>query len=162
MVGEVSGLQRRVTRRRESCSSSPMSFRFLFFPTCSGRLSLSLQVFKPWMKKGYDIRPSIAVTKAHIDVPEVREAIRANRLRPDGEVLHSDGQSSITKVCTHVLVRRCTRQEALDFFVHLLSIFVYTCIRYVSSTFRVLCYLCFLYFSIRAPIFLLFCFTNFL
>ena len=30
--------------------------------------------FAPYFKKGYDIRPTIAVTKAHIDFPEVKVA----------------------------------------------------------------------------------------
>jgi len=55
-------------------------------------------VFSPWLRKGYDIRPTIAVTKAHIDLPEVREAVRVGRLIPDGKVLSKEGQSFITKV----------------------------------------------------------------
>ncbi|CAN0263135.1 unnamed protein product [Ectocarpus sp. 13 AM-2016] len=55
------------------------------------------QVFDPWLRKGYDIRPTIAVTKAHIDLPEVREAVRLGRLVPDGKVLSKEGQSFITK-----------------------------------------------------------------
>lgn len=57
-----------------------------------------MQVFRPWLRKGYDIRPTIAVTKAHIDLPEVREAVRVGRLIPDGKVLSKGGQSFITKV----------------------------------------------------------------
>jgi hypothetical protein len=45
------------------------------------------EVFDPYFKKGYDIRPTIAVTKAHIDFPEVKDALRQGRLRPDGHVL---------------------------------------------------------------------------
>lgn len=56
------------------------------------------QVFEPWLRKGYDVRPTIAVTKAHIDLPEVREAVRLGRLVPDGKVLSKEGQSFITKV----------------------------------------------------------------
>eukprot|EP00903_Cladosiphon_okamuranus_P019271 g17715.t2 len=58
---------------------------------------LVTDVFSPWLRKGYDVRPTIAVTKAHIDVPEVREAVRAGRLVPDGKVLSEEGQSFITK-----------------------------------------------------------------
>lgn len=57
-----------------------------------------MQVFRPWLRKGYDIRPTIAVTKAHIDLPEVREAVRVGRLVPDGKILNKSGQSNITKV----------------------------------------------------------------
>uniref|UniRef100_A0A7S2FI45 GTP cyclohydrolase II n=1 Tax=Florenciella parvula TaxID=236787 RepID=A0A7S2FI45_9STRA len=53
--------------------------------------------FEGHVKKGYDIRPTIAITKAHIDLPECKEAIRVGRLTPDGDVLTQDGQSHITK-----------------------------------------------------------------
>lgn len=53
--------------------------------------------FKPYFDKGYDIRPTIAVTKAHIDFPEVKDALRTGRLVPDGTVLKKDGQSLVTK-----------------------------------------------------------------
>lgn len=54
-------------------------------------------VFKEYYDKGYDIRPTIAVTKAHIDFPEVKEAIAAGRLKADGTILKPDGQSMVTK-----------------------------------------------------------------
>lgn len=53
--------------------------------------------FAKHLKKGYDIRPTIAVTKAHIDFPEVRDAVRLGRLTPDGVILKEDGQSLVTK-----------------------------------------------------------------
>lgn len=54
--------------------------------------------FSSHVEKGFDIRPTIAITKAHIDLPECKEAIRLGRLTPDGAVLTPDGQSHITKV----------------------------------------------------------------
>ncbi len=33
-------------------------------------------VFAEELKKGYDVRPSIAITKAHMRVPEIDESIR--------------------------------------------------------------------------------------
>jgi GTP cyclohydrolase II len=53
--------------------------------------------FKPYFNKGYDIRPTIAVTKAHIDFPEVKDAVRLGRLKPDGKILKNDGQTLVTK-----------------------------------------------------------------
>mmetsp|Transcript_96622 Transcript_96622/g.201950 ORF Transcript_96622/g.201950 Transcript_96622/m.201950 type:complete len:971 (-) Transcript_96622:53-2965(-) len=53
--------------------------------------------FGPWLEKGYDVRPTIAVTKAHIELPECREALREGRLTADGAVLSADGQSFVTK-----------------------------------------------------------------
>lgn len=44
-----------------------------------------------------DARPTIAVTKAHIDFPEISEAVRNGRLKPDGKILMPDGQVNITK-----------------------------------------------------------------
>lgn len=54
-------------------------------------------VFEPYLKKGYDIRPTIAVTKAHIDFPEIKDATRLGRLKPDGVILKNDGQTLVTK-----------------------------------------------------------------
>mmetsp|Transcript_49922 Transcript_49922/g.157200 ORF Transcript_49922/g.157200 Transcript_49922/m.157200 type:complete len:769 (+) Transcript_49922:268-2574(+) len=53
--------------------------------------------FGPWLDKGYDVRPTIAVTKAHIELPECREALKAGRLQADSAVLSEDGQSFVTK-----------------------------------------------------------------
>lgn len=53
--------------------------------------------FSEYFKKGYDIRPTIAVTKAHIDFPEVKDAVRLGRLVPDGVVLKGQGQSFVSK-----------------------------------------------------------------
>jgi GTP cyclohydrolase II len=54
-------------------------------------------IFEPYFNKGYDIRPTIAVTKAHIDFPEVKDALRVGRLVADGKILKEDGQSMVTK-----------------------------------------------------------------
>ena len=53
--------------------------------------------FEPYFNKGYDIRPTIAVTKAHIDFPEVKDALRLGRIKADGHILKEDGQSLVTK-----------------------------------------------------------------
>lgn len=58
---------------------------------------LTLEAFQPYLNKGFDIRPTIAVTKAHIDLVEIQEAIKAGRLVPDNEVLMPDGQCNVTK-----------------------------------------------------------------
>ena len=54
-------------------------------------------VFKDEIAKGYDVRPTIAVTKAHIDMPEVHRAVAANRLVPDGRILLPNGSAVVTK-----------------------------------------------------------------
>lgn len=46
---------------------------------------------------GVDVRPTIAITKAHINMPELMGAITAGRLEPDGEILHANGDVRVTK-----------------------------------------------------------------
>lgn len=53
--------------------------------------------FKPYFDKGYDIRPTIAVTKAHIDFPEIKDSLRTGRLVADGVILKEFGQTAVTK-----------------------------------------------------------------
>jgi len=56
------------------------------------------EVFSDYITKGYDIRPTIAVTKAHIHLPEIRHAMVFQRLLPDGRVLLEDGSAAVTKI----------------------------------------------------------------
>ena len=56
-----------------------------------------VEAFPENFEKGYDIRPTIAVTKAHMDFPEIHEAVRLGRLKPDGKILKSSSQLVITK-----------------------------------------------------------------
>jgi GTP cyclohydrolase II len=54
--------------------------------------------FKPLFEKGYDIRPSIAVTQAHLQIPEISEALTRGRLKKDGKVVLQSGDVKVTKV----------------------------------------------------------------
>lgn len=56
------------------------------------------EVFKAQIDAGYDIRPTIAITKAHIDLPEIRSALAFQRLKPDGQILLENGSAVVTKV----------------------------------------------------------------
>lgn len=47
---------------------------------------------------GWDIRPSIAVTRAHITMPEIQAAMAAGRLQADGVVLGPQGDARVTKI----------------------------------------------------------------
>lgn len=48
---------------------------------------------------GVDIRPTIAVTKAHMKIPELQESVSKGRLVPDGKIcLNSSGELAVTKV----------------------------------------------------------------
>ena len=55
------------------------------------------EVFAPYYEKGYDIRPTIAITKAHINMPELHDAISKGRLQVDGEIMKSGGDLVVTK-----------------------------------------------------------------
>ena len=55
------------------------------------------EAFSTALAAGYDIRPTIAVTKAHVIVPEIADAIRKCRLRPDGHILLPGGAALVTK-----------------------------------------------------------------
>ncbi len=55
------------------------------------------QVFDKHLRDGVDIRPTIAVTRAHIDMPEIRDAIAKGRLQIDGKIVREGGDVSVTK-----------------------------------------------------------------
>lgn len=54
-------------------------------------------VFADEIKAGYDIRPTIAITKAHINISELQSAIQKGRLKPDGIILSESGDVTVTK-----------------------------------------------------------------
>lgn len=58
---------------------------------------LSSVIFKKEIESGFDIRPTIAITQAHIDLPEVHAAIQAGRLTPDNRILSASGEVRVTK-----------------------------------------------------------------
>ncbi len=55
------------------------------------------EVFAEELRRGLNIQPTIAVTTAHIDLPEIRAAIADGRLKPDGKVLRETGDVLVTK-----------------------------------------------------------------
>jgi GTP cyclohydrolase II len=55
------------------------------------------EAFKTEIDAGVDIRPTIAVTRARLSLPEVREAIRLGRLKVDGAIVHESGDVAVTK-----------------------------------------------------------------
>src|SRR5215831_2914489 len=57
-------------------------------------------VFRDHLQKGYDIRPTIAITQAHIDMPEIVDAIEARRLTVDGKIVKSAREIAVTKAAT--------------------------------------------------------------
>ena len=55
------------------------------------------EAFKDFLEKGYDIRPSIAVTQAHLQMHELKDALAQGRLKADGTVLKANGDVVVTK-----------------------------------------------------------------
>jgi GTP cyclohydrolase II len=53
--------------------------------------------FRAEIDAGLDIRPTIAVTKARLTLPEIREAIENGRLAEDGHIVHPGGEVSVIK-----------------------------------------------------------------
>ena len=56
------------------------------------------EAFATELAAGYDIRPTIAVTKAHVILPEVIDALHKGRLKADGKFLTEGGAAVVTKV----------------------------------------------------------------
>src|ERR1700736_6380938 len=62
------------------------------------RPHLTADNFATEIAEGIDIRPSIAITRARLDLPELKAAIEAGRLKHDGEVVHKSGSVSVVKI----------------------------------------------------------------
>lgn len=54
-------------------------------------------VYAPFYDQGCDIRPTIAITKAHINLPELQEAVAKGRLTVDGKLMKPGGDLVVTK-----------------------------------------------------------------
>ena len=54
--------------------------------------------FKAEIAEGIDIRPTIAITRARLDLHEMQDALTAGRLANDGDVVHKNGSVSVVKV----------------------------------------------------------------
>ncbi|HZV83774.1 MAG TPA: GTP cyclohydrolase II [Brevundimonas sp.] len=53
--------------------------------------------FADQLSDGVDIRPTIAVTRARLQLGEIGEAIAAGRLKADGQIVHESGDVAVTK-----------------------------------------------------------------
>lgn len=75
------------------------------------------EAYADLLTDGWDIRPSIAVTKARINMAELQDAVRGGRLKPDGAILSENGEVSVTKVAFEAVwhlpgvARRCGVDE---------------------------------------------------
>lgn len=54
--------------------------------------------FADKIAEGWDIRPTIAITKAHINIPEITQAMKEGNIKADGEVLKETGEIVVTKM----------------------------------------------------------------
>lgn len=54
-------------------------------------------IFADYATEDYDILPTIAITKAHINIPELKQEIEQGRLTVDGQILKADGSLLVTK-----------------------------------------------------------------
>ncbi|MCC5634881.1 GTP cyclohydrolase II [Nostoc sp. CHAB 5844] len=59
--------------------------------------AIAPEVFSSYLQKGYDIRPTIAITKAHINMPELQDAVAKGRLQVDGQIMKTGGDLVVTK-----------------------------------------------------------------
>ncbi|MBI2733723.1 MAG: GTP cyclohydrolase II [Aquabacterium sp.] len=53
--------------------------------------------FRAQLDAGMDVRPTIAITKAHINMPELVAAMACGRLQADGDILQANGDVKVTK-----------------------------------------------------------------
>ncbi len=56
------------------------------------------EVFGHLLHKGYDLRPTIAITQAHLDLPEIQAAIAQGSLKVDGQIVKANGSLRVTKI----------------------------------------------------------------
>ncbi|WMS43052.1 GTP cyclohydrolase II [Acuticoccus sp. MNP-M23] len=58
---------------------------------------VSTQAFAGLIAEGIDIRPTIAVTQAHLVLNELKDAVREGRLEADGKIVKQSGDVAVTK-----------------------------------------------------------------
>ncbi len=77
-----------------------------------------VDAFADELKRGEDIRPTIAVTRARLTLPEITTTGAEQRLQPDGTVLLDSGEINVTKIAIEPvwflpgIARRCGVDEA--------------------------------------------------
>ncbi len=55
------------------------------------------EVFGEELEAGYNIHPTIAITRAHIQIPELKRAVAVGRLEADGHIVRANGDVAVTK-----------------------------------------------------------------
>jgi len=98
---------------------------------------LAADVFKKVIAEGVDIRPTIAITKARLDLQEMQSAIAAGRLKADGDLVHANGSIAVAKIaidpvwylpgiaqrfgCTETTLRRTLFEQTAGMFPELVT-----------------------------------------
>lgn len=59
---------------------------------------VAADAFAGLIAEGVDIRPTIAVTRAHLVLHELKEAVDTGRLKSDGEIVQPSGDVAVTKM----------------------------------------------------------------
>ncbi len=93
--------------------------------------------FSDYYKKGYDIRPTIAVTLAHMEMPEIKQAMLDGHIKADGKILMESGQIHVLKAavepvwfipgvaerfgCTEAELRRALFQQTNGMYPELMT-----------------------------------------
>jgi GTP cyclohydrolase II len=55
------------------------------------------EIFRDEIKAGVNIQPTIAITRAHITMPEIVDAVRQGRIAIDGDIVGTEGDCKVTK-----------------------------------------------------------------
>jgi GTP cyclohydrolase II len=98
---------------------------------------LAAEAFRQEIAEGVDIRPTIAITKARLDLHEMQSAIAAGRLKADGEIVHASGSIAVSKIaidpvwylpgiaqrfgCPETLLRRTLFEQTTGMFPELVT-----------------------------------------
>ena len=63
------------------------------------------KLWKKEMKEGLDIRPTIAITRAHMSLLEMEALVKEKNLEVDGDiVVNNKGELAVTKVAVEPVV----------------------------------------------------------
>jgi len=98
---------------------------------------LAADAFKTEIAEGVDIRPTIAITKARLDLHEMQSAVAAGRLKADGDIVHQNGSIAVAKIaiepvwylpgiaqrfgCAETLLRRTLFEQTAGMFPELVT-----------------------------------------
>ncbi|UOM35123.1 GTP cyclohydrolase II [Acuticoccus sp. I52.16.1] len=58
---------------------------------------IAAEAFGPLIAEGVDIRPTIAITRAHLTMHELNDAVAKGRLKVDGTIMKESGDVAVTK-----------------------------------------------------------------